>query len=371
MPITLNGSTPEANLRTIVERAREHQSGTLYVGGDQVSHRTALGRVFKSAPLNPRTSIDNFKNLLAQTYPGLQPHIEALLAGDYQKGRLTTGTVDRVFRQLETAVAQSANQAGGQDAPRPVADVLPQPSVQSTIDAHKYRIAYHDGVQGRADRLRFEDQRALEVLQDPQTMQTVSDCALKLADHIEQSAAFTDAHARAFLKAHLQRGSLYPVHPEARTIPRNKAGLVEFLRTTANGNAPDRQVLLLSMMWMLPKKVGEAEGLREVKTIDRLYATKVYEGKQHVDLRQHMITLHEIGEGVAQALEADAGFSDQNASALVQKHVAAQAAHLSRPDAVGLPATKTELIALLRQPVHPQERSGSTDSDSFSLELIK
>lgn len=251
MPKPIAGQDPSVALRTIYQSAVDHQRGTIFVGDSQVSHRSALGRLFKANPVRHKQSIDQFKLLLQQAHPGEAKAIDQLLTASYAKGRLTTGAVKRAYAFLNEPAQ------------------------------HKFRIDYPQAALTDAQKLDFEDRKALAVLQDPKTIRTVCDYAQRLADRMESSEAFTDLHAELFLESHQDGAKEYPVFVGAKDIPRTKAGLISYLRETAAGSHSDKQVLLLSMMWGLPKQVAEAEKLEEVRLIDRLYAQKVKAGKQH------------------------------------------------------------------------------------------
>ena len=323
MPTPLNNDRASQNLRAVVESARNHGRGTMFVGEDNVSHRSTLGRIFKANPITHRQSLDNFKALLNQAYPSASARIDAVLQPSYQTGRLTTGAVQRAYQQSH--------------------------------DSHKFRIEYPPDTTDRSARLQFEDQRALAVLQDPKSIFRVCDTAQKLATHIENSGHFDDAWADRFLEAHLNSRNNYPVHEDAGNIPRTKAGLVAFLRDTAASTDPDRHVLLLSMMWRLPKAVGTAEDLPQVKLVDKLYATKIQEGKQHVDLRHRLVeqtrVLAEVGSAVAAYIEADSSFDDSSANRLIQKLVADAQPLVPAPYPEPLPQTKAELIGFFKKPI--------------------
>jgi len=339
MPTPLSGNNPASHLKAIVESARQHGSGTLLVGNQQVAHRSMWGRLFKQSPVTHQQSIDHFKQILKQTYPRASDKIDALLSASERKGRLTTGAVQRAYEQLHIG--------------------------------HKFQISYPDHAKTRHERMQFEDQRALQMLQDPQIIQTVCDCALKLADHIQKSPQFTDQNAASFLNEHINRQPLYPVHPEARSIPPTKQGLLEFLRSTAQGTEPDRQALLLSMMWMLPKRVAEAQGHRAAAVVDSLYATKVAAGKQHTDFRQVLLgglsALNKSGAELADKLRADDNFMDQDAVELGRRLQASLGQTLGPGQ---IPANKDELLGMLHAPSSAADLHQSATKAALVMDLL-
>lgn len=168
MPKPIAGQDPSTALRTIYQSAVDHQRGTIFVGDSQVSHRSALGRLFKANPVRHKQSIDQFKLLLQQAHPGQAKAIDQLLTDSYAKGRLTTGAVKRAYAFLNEPAQ------------------------------HKFRIDYPQAALTDAQKLDFEDRKALAVLQDPKTIRTVCDYAQRLADRMESSEAFTDLHAELF-----------------------------------------------------------------------------------------------------------------------------------------------------------------------------
>lgn len=339
MPAPLNAKLADQNLRTVLTTARGEGQGTVFVGENAVSRRGAWSRLFKSNPTTHAASIANFKALLQRTYPTSAEKIDAALAASVTKGRLTSGAVIRACKQLH--------------------------------DEHKFRIEYPEDATTKEARLQFEDHRALSVLQDERTRTVVCNFANRLADHIEQSEQF-EGMAKQFLTAHLKRQANYPVHIGANEIPQTKAGIVDFLRTTAASSNDDRHVLLLSMMWTLPNFVGQAERLPEAGVIGRLYKSKVVEGKQHVDMRSAFIELTDELESTTQAL-ADLltanPLADSDVARLIEL-ASPDPAHLKRPGELPRPTTNTELVNVLRTPASADNTDGMLFTSSVALQLL-
>lgn len=341
MPAPLNAKSAEQNLRTVLNTARGEGQGTVFVGENSVSRRGAWSRLFGFNPTTHQASIANFKALLQRTYPNSTGKIETVLAASVTKGRLTSGAVIRAYKQLH--------------------------------DTHKFRIEYPENVKTENAKLEFEDHHALAVLQDDKTRTVVCDFANQLADHIEQSQTFTDDTAAFFLEAHLKRQSNYPVHIGAENIPKTKAGIVAFLRTTAASTDDDRHVLLLSMMWALPNLVGQAEKLPEADLISRLYKSKVVEGKQHVDKRAVFIKLTDELNSTAQEL---AGYltanplADEQVSSLLQLS-SPDPSHLKQPGELPRPSTHSELINFLRAPASADDTDSMLLKASISLQFLE
>ena len=341
MPAPLNAKSAEQNLRTVLNTARGEGEGTVFVGENSVSRRGAWSRLFGLNPTTHQASIANFKALLQRTYPNSTGKIDAVLAASVTRGRLTSGAVIRAYMQLH--------------------------------DEHKFRIEYPGTATTDSAKLEFEDHRALAVLQNDKTRTVVCDFANRLADHIEQSQTFTDGKARTFLKAHLQRQSNYPVHIGAENIPKTKAGIVEFLRTTAASADDDRHVLLLSMMWTLPNGVGQVEKLPEADLISRLYKSKVVEGKQHVDKRAVFIKLTKELDSTAQKLAGNLTaepLTDEQVSVLL-KLSRPDPSHLKQPGELPRPSTNSELINFLRAPASADDTDAMLLKSFISLKLLK
>lgn len=341
MPAPLNAKSAEQNLRTVLNTARGEGQGTVFVGENSVSRRGAWSRLFGLNPTTHQASIANFKALLQRTYPNSTGKIDAVLAASVTRGRLTSGAVIRAYKQLH--------------------------------DEHKFRIEYPGTATTNNAKLEFEDHRALAVLQDDKTRTVVCDFANQLADHIEQSQTFTDDTAAFFLAAHLKRQSNYPVHIGAENIPKTKAGIVAFLRTTAASTDDDRHVLLLSMMWTLPNLVGQAEKLPEADLISRLYKSKVVEGKQHVDKRAVFIKLTDELDSTAQKLAGNLTaqpLTDEQVSVLLERSRPAPS-HLKQPGALPRPSTHSELISFLRAPASADDTDSMLLKSSISLQFLK
>lgn len=342
MPIQLNPThSAEQKLRTILDTAGQAGQGTVFVGDSAVSRRGAMSRLFKPNPTTHQASIENFKALLKQTYPGSAAKVDAALETTVARGRLTSGAVLRAYRQLH--------------------------------EDHKFKIDYPETATTTDEKLQFEDHRALSVLQNDKSRAVVCDFANRLADHIESSKAFGDDHAKEFLRDHLRRKANYPVHLGAENIPGTKAGIVEFLRNTAADASEDRHVLLLSMMWSLPNKVGQTEELPEAGLISRLYNSKVSEGKQHVDVRSRLIErsrkLDLYANTLADTLEARA-LPDLEASQLTGNSYQKTSQHMKRPQDLQLPATTADLIAFLRTPASADNTDHMLLKSSIILNAI-
>lgn len=250
----LSGSDAATKLQTIFTSAHDHAKGTLFVSQNQVAHRSGWGRFFKRNPVSNTESLREFENLLKQAYPAHHQTIEALLQSAHHKRRLTTGTVQRVAQE----VAKLAK-----------------------VDQGKYVFIYPPEARTDAQKLRFEDEYALNELQKPETIRTVCDFALRLADHLEKSEKFSDPYAEHHLNAHIDDAPLYPVHQAVSQIPKTKAGLIGYLRSTARSDEPDRQVALLSIMWKLSLGWAGTERLPAAERINDIYKLKVKPGKQH------------------------------------------------------------------------------------------
>lgn len=255
MPRSISGQDAATRLQTIVQSANDHGKGTLYVGREEVAHRTTLGRLFKRNPTQNRDSIQKFKEILKANYGEHSDKIDSLLQGATTKGRLTAGTVKRVTEQLKEHVA---------------------------LGQYKYVFQYPPKAKSIDQKLRHEDEHALQVLSDSATRDTVCAYALKLADRIEQVPNFEDLHAEMFLEEHLSGHAEYPVAFTDEQIPKTKAGLLAHLRDTAASQDPERHVLLLSMMWRLANFVAAQAKLDQAYLINDIYADKVKAGKHHV-----------------------------------------------------------------------------------------
>jgi hypothetical protein len=219
----------------------------------------------------------------------------------------------------------------------------------------KFRVQYPADAGTTEQKLDFEDHRALSTLTDPEVIRTVCDFAYKLADHIENSASFNDAHAEKFLNEHLGRKDYFPVHAGAHQIPKNKQGLLNYLRQTAGNNRPDKQVHLLSLLWSLPKAVGVAESRPEVQLLDRLYAVKVKEGKQHLETRTALTkglqSLNEYAAGLARVFENSLGVPKnlETVKKYLENAFNNEASHFRDRESINLPRTPAEVLNFLRQ----------------------
>jgi len=300
-----------------------------------------MSRLFRPNPTTHRASIENFKTLLKQTYPGSADKVETALAATEARGRLTSGAVLRAYKQLH--------------------------------EAHKFKINYPETATTTDAKLQFEDHHALAVLQDEKSRAVVCDFANRLADHIERSEAFGDEQAKLFLHLHLGRKANYPVHLGAENIPSTKAGIVEFLRATAAGAGEDKHVLLLSMMWSLPNMVGQIEKQPEAGLISRLYKTKVAEGKQHVDVRSRLIERSRYLDSHANALADNLEkkpLPDVSVAKLTGDLYQNTSPHMKRPQDLQLPGTTADLIAFLRTPASADNTDHMLLKSSILLNAI-
>jgi len=321
MPRQIDAANPERSLQTIMNVATNRR-GTLLVAPNTVSKAGFFRRIFTGGA-EKADSVRHFQDLLTRTYPKSADRIAQLLEPATRDGRLTTGTAVRVYRQLHAE--------------------------------QKFRVQYPADAGTTEQKLAFEDRRALSTLTDPEVIRTVCDFAYKLADHIENSASFNDAYAEKFLNEHLGRKDYFPVHAGAHQIPKNKQGLLDYLRQTAGNNRPDKQVHLLSLLWSLPKAVGVAESRPEVQLLDRLYAVKVKEGKQHLETRTALTkglqSLNKYAARLARVLETALGDprNIQIALKYLEDAFNNEASHFRDRESVNRPRTPAEVLNFLRQ----------------------
>lgn len=106
MPVNLanpNISTA-ANYDLALQRAQVHGegSGTIFVGQDQISHRTTLGRIFKSNPVDHQESIANHISNAQAKFPQVDANLVAKIiqSETEQTGRLTPGSILRANEKI-------------------------------------------------------------------------------------------------------------------------------------------------------------------------------------------------------------------------------------------------------------------------------